>query len=262
VYLVRAGQFVLQISFDSHLEVRARATGSGLAGVVAIPGIVAPESHHHHHDNGEEMAALSTAFGSQPITARLLCASSLLWDVLELEHIPGVSRITLEFVKAGGDEHQDDDDTASRSTRTTTTIAAAAAAGTPSLSMTVQGHSSQCQVVLPGPIEFLSTTTNNRNNHHHNHRQRRRRIRYSYPISAWQRAMNKSLLQDLATETCVSVNSAGILAIQHQIVLPSKGLKEDTTHGGRRNHHHHHQQQQQQQHAVQPFGNSLLLQSK
>ncbi len=114
----------------------------------------------------ESSAELSAAFGASPVVARLLCNSKNLQDWAELELVQGVASIRLVF-----QPH--------------------------TFTCFVVGHSSQCQVVLPLPVETQD------------------KFQYSYPFQGWKRAM-KPL--DVAKETCLSINANGVLAVQHQMV--------------------------------------------
>lgn len=123
-----------------------------------------------------ESAELSAAFGAFEVVARLLCASQHLQDAAELDLVAGASTITLEFSQT-------------------------------SLTLTTVGHSSTCQVIVPGPMELTSTTGGD---------DAVAVIRYQYPLENWKRATKA---MEVAKETCLSVNAQGILAVQHQILL-------------------------------------------
>ena len=148
------------------LRLEARLPGGGIASA-AVLGKIPPT----------ESAELSAAFGACEVVARLLCASVYLQDASELELVPGASSISLQF----------------------------ATLPQPALTLCVVGHSSQCQVILPGPVEITA-----RGGEEH------QVICHHYPLEAWKRAV-KAI--ELAKETCLSINANGILAIQHQILL-------------------------------------------
>ena len=153
------------------LRLEARLPGGGMASA-AVLGKMPPT----------ESAELSAAFGASEVVARLLCASNYLQDASELDLVPGACSISLQF----------------------------ALLPQPALTLSVVGHSSQCQVILPGPVEITGGGRDGGGD------EEDQTICHQYPFEAWKRAV-KAI--ELAKETCLSINANGILAIQHQILL-------------------------------------------
>lgn len=129
----------------------------------------------------DETPELSQAFLSQPILARVLVSSSVLVDVTELSLVNPMA-VKLQCSST------------SPSSSTST------------LQVTAVGPCSECTLQWQIPIEWEDNNTHTR-----------QKIKYSYPYSTWAQAM-KPLFDLSAHETCISINTQGILAIQHQLI--------------------------------------------
>jgi len=154
----------------------------------AIPGLNPPPA--------DEAAELSAAFGQSPIAARWLCpqAGHELSDTKELDYIQGATTVRLRFLRAGECTARDkiDEDNGMESG--------------PRLRLSSTGHSGRVTIEIPAPIEFSE--------------ERVTKIAHTYSLAGWKRALQPL---DMAQETCLSVNTRGILAIQHQLVVDTAG---------------------------------------
>eukprot|EP00531_Pseudo-nitzschia_arenysensis_P015077 CAMPEP_0116156312 /NCGR_PEP_ID=MMETSP0329-20121206/22766_1 /TAXON_ID=697910 /ORGANISM="Pseudo-nitzschia arenysensis, Strain B593" /LENGTH=660 /DNA_ID=CAMNT_0003653389 /DNA_START=74 /DNA_END=2057 /DNA_ORIENTATION=+ len=167
------------------------SSGGNVVATAAIPGLNPPPA--------DEAAELSAAFGQSPIVA-LPQAGHELGDTKELDYLTGATTVRLRFLRAneGADVHEDHFDCGSR------------------LRLSAKGHSSKVTIEIPAPIEFSGEDDESINQT----ATKRDKIAHTYSLSGWKRALQPL---DMARETCLSVNSRGILAIQHQLMVDVSG---------------------------------------
>ena len=202
------------------------SNGGNVVATAAIPGLNPPPA--------DEAAELSAAFGQSPIAARWLCpqAGHELSDTKELEYLPGATTVRLRFLRAREDEGQQEDHLGSGSR----------------LRLSARGHSGKLSIEIPAPIEFLHENDEGDNYSAYSQRSKKRtapkKIAYTYSLAGWKRALQPL---DMAKETCISVNTRGILAIQHQLVVDVSGRGNRSKNKRRSSYGNHHSQQQQPQ---------------
>lgn len=204
------------------------SSGGNVVATAAIPGLNPPPA--------DEAAELSAAFGQSLIAARWLCpqAGHELSDTKELDYLPGATTVRLRFLRAHEDEDSQEDHLGSGSR----------------LRLSARGHSGKLSIEIPAPIEFSGENDERDNYSVYSQRSKNRtmpnKIAYTYSLAGWKRALQPL---DMAKETCISVNTRGILAIQHQLVVDVSGRshrsksKRKSSYGN----NHHSQQQQQQE---------------
>jgi hypothetical protein len=156
--------------------------------IAAVPGMISPDAGHDDDDN-DGGNALPLAFRSSPITARIILKSYTLSVVMsELDYVAGATRATVSVARSTG------------------------------LRISTVGHAtgSKCTIVvpvvgrhvvsaeLPSSRDTLTVTTND------------------YPLQVLKDAMRGL---DIADETCITMNKAGMVAIQH--VVYDKTISED-----------------------------------
>eukprot|EP00533_Pseudo-nitzschia_delicatissima_P007838 CAMPEP_0116091284 /NCGR_PEP_ID=MMETSP0327-20121206/7423_1 /TAXON_ID=44447 /ORGANISM="Pseudo-nitzschia delicatissima, Strain B596" /LENGTH=646 /DNA_ID=CAMNT_0003582625 /DNA_START=72 /DNA_END=2012 /DNA_ORIENTATION=- len=167
-------------------------SGGNVVATAAIPGLNPPPA--------DEAAELSAAFGQSPIAARWLCpqAGHELSDTKELDYLPGATTVRLRFLRAYEDAGAQEEHLGSR------------------LRLSAKGHSGKVSIEIPAPIEFSGENDENDNRN----ATKRHKIAHTYSLASWKRALQPL---DMARETCLSVNTRGILAIQHQLVVDVSG---------------------------------------
>jgi len=209
----------LTLSYHTSTEVLRMEWEGGcqqgsVVATAAIPGLNPPPA--------DEAAELSAAFGQSPIAARWLCphAGHELAETRELDHLPGATTVRLRFLRAS--EGGGDGDGASG----------------PRLRLSARGHSGRVSIEIPAPIEFLGGAEGDDRGADHE------KLAYSYSLASWKRALQPL---DMARETCLSVNTRGILAVQHQLFVDSSGAshrsrirKRSMNEGNHPSQQHHH----------------------
>jgi len=150
---------------------------SGALCTAAIPGMLPPEDDLSN--------SLALAFRSSPIAARIIVKSDALWAVMsELDAVQGGTEATVSLSSHGG------------------------------LEMNVVGSWGECRIILPAKgnhvvsIEFPSQTTTAMAELVPPPPQ------WKYPLHAITESMRGL---DIASETCITMNTAGMMAIQHQV---------------------------------------------
>ena len=204
-------QEILQLEYDS---------GSFLC-TAAIPGMVPPnlddDDASSTNSSGSRRTgpprpaghSLARAFGTCPIQARVLIQSSLLREVVlpELISVAGATTGTLAIQRTRTNERQPTD-------------------GGACIEFATIGHSSHGLVQVTDSSGTMIKTCDSTNRQGRNHNNK---IQYSYPMSTLLQAFQGL---ELAQETCLTINGMGILAIQHQVLLP--------LHANHHHYHHHH----------------------
>ena len=194
------------------LEWEGSSSGGNVVATAAIPGLNPPPA--------DEAAELSAAFGQSPIAARWLCpqAGHELSDTKELDFLPGATTVRLRFVRANEGEDLQESHVGSR------------------LRLSAKGHSGKLSIEIPAPIEFSDEKEKNApfvgSSQRSKKPTKRNKIAHTYSLAGWKRALQPL---DMARETCLSVNTRGILAIQHQLVVDVSGrskTKRRSSYGG------------------------------
>lgn len=172
--------------FQMELLEEVSAGGGSVFLTSAIPGMSVPDD--------EDDRGLAVAFRSSPIVARCILESHILQDAIhELFDVPGAVVATLGMSSQG-------------------------------LEIISVGNDRECHIALPNlpqifvsmdcqPQENPSTTTNSSRSY--NGRNNVVVHAQSYPLTNLLTSM-KGL--EIATETCISMNSRGMIAIQHQVL--------------------------------------------
>ena len=165
--------------FKIELLEEAGLTGGGvIISNCAIPGMAA-EDDFEDEELGEQ-SGLDYAFRSKPIVARVRLKSDFLKGAIaELTDVAGAALVTVGVSKVG-------------------------------LELATFGHSTECHVVIPyagnHPEIFLSLEGSG--DEHELHAR-------NYPVHSILSAMRGL---EIANETCISMNSKGMIAIQHQVL--------------------------------------------
>ena len=170
---------------------RMSGGSSTVVATAAVPGLNPPPA--------EEAAELSLAFGQSPIRARWLCPSARheLSDAKELDYVPGATTVLVRFLRRGEGTDENENNCTING---------------PTLRLSTRGHSGRVKIDIPASIEFSIDSNHVQGEGDNN----ANKIAYTYSLAGWRQALQPL---ELARETCLSVNNAGILAIQHQLLI-------------------------------------------
>ena len=174
---------------------------SGILSTASIPGMLSPYEDeddddgmnhiHQNHTNGRRLYSLAHAFRQSEKYVRLIIQSDSLNELMtELDYIAGgtMAQVTLEH------DHQ-------------------------ALRIRVVGYLGECQIVLPTRGSHIISLEAPDTNEHDVVPPT-----WTYPLHAFMESMRGL---EIADETCITINMAGMMAIQHQVIQHDQQTTED-----------------------------------